>query len=298
MRRILIAVLVLLAAWFIFKDMAYRSIVGASSDVPPEPDYFNDEAWLERPEELPPGGWETPWGVDVFLIAPPASRPAPAGLLAATSEEVRSEFDAFAEGTGADQISETVYAPAYRSPSPASSAAQWKQQRETGADDVRRAFKRYLSTDNRDRGLIIFAAPGAEEILDVILQDVPQTPDFRLRFGGVVVPAGHSSRALDESVGSCSEAFDACVQEIAIDAAASPLRFIAPALRKPKLEYTAEEDVPAAIEVRAEALSQWLDLNAVKPAEPFDTWAADEVVDVAPIRRPNQDEDISGDRGN
>ena len=298
MRRILIVVLVLLASWIIFKDMAYRSIIGASTDAPAEPDYFNAEAWLDRPAELPPGGWETPWGVDLFLIAPPVSRPAPAGLLGATSEELHSEYEEFAEGTGADLISETVYAPAYRSPSPASSAAKWEEQAEVGASDVKRAFKRYLSNDNRDRGLIIVAAPGAEGILDVILQDVPESPDFRQRFGGVVVPTGQSSPALAESVGTCSAAFDTCVQELAIDASASPWRFIFPGLRKPELEYKAEEDVPAAIQVRAEALSQWLDLNAVKPAEPFDTWAADEVVDVAPIRRPNQDEDISGDRGN
>ena len=110
--------------------------------------------------------------------------------------------------------------------------------------------------------------------------------------------ASSSSRGWDAFMGECSPAFDACALPTTIGASASSLGWLLPRVPHPKLSYSAESSLNERVSDRVDSLSSWLDENTDKPAEPFNTWAADEVVDVAPIHRPNSDEDISGDRGN
>ncbi len=298
MRRILIAVVIILVAWIALKNTAYSSFLGEADSSPDAPDYYYSEAWLDRPETPPPGGWETPWGVDVFVIAPPVSDPAPKGLLAADTPSLTDEYQRFMSGLQSQDANWTVYAPAFRSPSPASTGATRKASLAAAMDDVSLGFKRYLSADNRDRGLLILVAPGSEAMLEPVLSQLRSTDSFRQRFAGIILPATATADGVDEITGSCSPAFDSCILRTSMEAKPNVLRYVLPSLPRPKMNYTADEDFPAEVDARMQALSSWLDENAAKPAEPFDTWAADEVVDVAPIRRPNQEEDISGERGN
>src|SRR6185295_17867664 len=80
LRRIVLAaaggaVVILTAMGLAFQDSLFRMAVTppghfATSPAPPRPDYSKAEAWALRPAQPPPGGWEKPWGVDVFFIHP------------------------------------------------------------------------------------------------------------------------------------------------------------------------------------------------------------------------------------
>ncbi|GGB58976.1 hypothetical protein [Henriciella pelagia] len=298
MRRGLIAILVVLVGWFVFKDLIYTSFIGRSDTIPPAPDFFYDDVWLERPSEDTDGGWVTPWGVDLFVVAPPSFHPAPAGLVAADAPDIHDSFKSFLSETGLQHSDLSLYAPSFRSPSPALTGKPRIEAINTSKTDIQDGFTRYLTVDNRDRGVVILIAPGAEEFVPAVVAALPSDDIFRERFGGIIVPASSAIESLDESVGACSNAFEACVLKVELGSEPSRKRWILPSLPHPKRTFIAGDSFIPALESRAAVLSEWLDANAVKPAEPFDSWAADEVVDVAPIRRPNQDEDISGDRGN
>src|SRR6185503_695062 len=80
LRRIVLAaaggaIVVLIATGLAFQDSFFRMAVAppghfATSPVPPRPDYLKAESWALRPAQPQPGGWEKPWGVDVFFIHP------------------------------------------------------------------------------------------------------------------------------------------------------------------------------------------------------------------------------------
>lgn len=297
MRRILIAVFVIFVAWIALKDWGYSTFLGKAEVTPEQPDYFYTEVWLERPEDMPPGGWESPWGIDLFVVAPPVSTPVRKGLVPAESEEMAADYARFAEAAGLTASEATIYAPAYRSPSPGSGANARKEQMLAAQSDIIAALRRYLSADNRSRGLIILAAPGSEPLAESVVEALPQEADFRDRFGGILLPAGADPADWTTKASPCSPAFEDCVVVTSISGQAPVISWLLPGLAHRKQAYSAESDPASTIETRAQTLANWLDLNAEKPAEPFDTWAADEVVDVAPIIRPNQEEDISGERG-
>jgi hypothetical protein len=301
MRRILIALAVLVAllvGWVLIKDSVYLASLGKADAVPDAPDYSYSENWLERPIQKPPGAWETPWGVDILLIAPPATTKAPIGRLAANAPSLAEDYDRFREETEIGSDALTIYAPGYRSPSPASSKARWLEGMQGAAEDIGAAVGRYISTDNRQRGLIIVAAPDTAPLLVSALDALPSDEAFRTRFGGVFVPAGQPIEDWTEKVGSCSPAVETCVVRTSIDAVEPARRFIMPSLPRSRLAYSADDSLQDTLKGRADKLARWLDDNAAKPAEPFNSWSADEIVDVEPIRRPNSDEDISGERGN
>ena len=59
----------------LFQDALFRISITpsghfAEEPAPPRPDYAKPEAWALRPAQPPPGGWETPWGIDIFFIHP------------------------------------------------------------------------------------------------------------------------------------------------------------------------------------------------------------------------------------
>lgn len=297
MRRALIAALVILLAWIALKDLIYAGMLGASDSDPQQPDYSYEESWLQRPDDAPPGGWEEPWGVDVFVLPPPQSTPAPKGLQPADSDKLRSDYRRFLSQSGLDARDMVIYAPAYRSPSPATTGDERFEEMEEARSDVSAALRRYLSADNRDRGLVILAAPGSEPLLNAVLLVLPDSHQFRERFGGVILPDRKLPSVWRDQIGTCSPAFDGCALQTDLAATKPAIGIFIPELPRPKLNYSAGEDFLERVDTRLQALTSWLDLNATKPAEPFDSWAADEVVDVAPIRRPNQDVDISGERG-
>lgn len=295
MRPVLIAILVCLIGWFALKDWTYSLLLGQSEAETEVPDYAFEESWLARPETTPPGGWAEPWGVDLFVLAPPQSTPAGKGLQPVDSPKLAADYQRFSEAVGlGDKI---VYAPAYRSPSPASRGKQRSTEMEKAKADTLSALKRYLEASNRQRGLLILAAPDTEPLLTAVLKALPEDEDFRERFAGVILPDRKTEETWEAQIGPCSPAFETCAVETAFRANKPSLGFLLPELPRPKLSYSGDPAFSETVDTRMQALSNWLDANAVKPAEPFNSWAADEVVDVAPIHRPNGDEDISGERG-
>lgn len=297
MRKVLIAAAILIVGWFALKDWAYTALQGKSDATPEAPDYYFEEVWLSRPAAPTSGGWEIPWGVDLFLIAPPVSTPMPKGAIAADNDALKDEYQALIEDLGLADSDLTIYAPAYRSPSPASSNRERDEEIKFAQDDIAAAMKRYLSTDNRLRGLVILATPDTEPMLYAALQQLPKTQEFRERFGGVLMPSRKDESRWNDFIGTCSPAFEACARATTLVETTGGLNWLTPNLPRKKLSYAGDSGLGNEIAERMQELSNWLDLNAEKPAEPFDTWAADEVVDVAPIHRPNGDEDISGERG-
>ena len=297
MRNVLIAAALLVLGWFALKDWAFGLVLGRSEMVPETPDYFNESVWLERPASQPSGGWEAPWGVDVFLISSPVTSAVRKGALPAEDDALKKEYEALIVQTGLRTDGLTVYAPAYRSPSPASDKRERDEEIKLAQSDIALSMKRYLSAENRQRGLVIVAAPKTEPMLYAALQQLPETAQFRQRFGGVLLPSGKNKSRWDTVMRGCSPAFDDCSLPTTMDANPMGMGWVMPRLPQPHLTYSADPALSSQISDRVEALSSWLDQNAEKPAEPFNSWAADEVVDVAPIHRPNSDQDISGERG-
>ena len=295
MRPVLIAVIICLIGWFALKDWTYSLVLGQTEAETEEPDYAFPETWLDRPDTAPPGGWADPWGVDLFVLAPPQSSPAGKGLQPVGSDKLRADYARLMSLANFENTA--VYAPAYRSPSPASTGKQRKSEMEKAKTDTVSALERYLEADNRQRGLLILAAPDSEPLLSAVLEALPQDEDFRERFAGVILPSRKTIENWESQIGPCSPAFETCAVETSLNAAKPSLGFLLPELPRPKLTYSADAEFDETVKTRVQSLSNWLDANAVKPAEPFNSWAADEVVDVAPIHRPNGDTDISGDRG-
>ncbi|MEQ8559627.1 MAG: DUF3089 domain-containing protein [Henriciella sp.] len=297
MRRILIAAAILVVGWFALKDWAFAFMLGEATTEPEAPDYYYDEVWLERPAEQPQGGWAEPWGVDLFVIPPPVSSPARKGSLPANHEKLHEEYEALSESLQLGASNLTIYTPAYRSPSPASRGRMRDEEIKLAQADLTAAMKRYLSAENRLRGVVILATPDTEPLLYAALQQLPDTEEFRQRFGGVLLPDGKDTERWEEFMGNCSPAFEACAIQTTMTGQSGALAWLTPSLPRQAQSYVAEPELIETIETRLQTLTNWLDLNAEKPAEPFDTWAADEVVDVAPIHRPNGEQDISGERG-
>ena len=299
MRRILIAlglIAVVIVGWFAFKDRLYAASLGTGEREAEAPDYSLEEAWLARPGELPEGGWASPWGVDLLVLAPMPTAPAPAGLLTASSDIMQAEYQRFIEESGLRPEDLVVYTPSFRAPSPASGRRFRESAAGLASEDISRAVARYLASDNRQRGLILFASPGSEPLLEAALSSLPEDEAFRTRFGGLVVSADMDPADWGDRTGTCSGAFETCVAASGVTASRRMRRIFLPNLPRPRLVHSDDGESTDLIERRASELSDWLEANATKPAEPFDTWAAEEVVDVAPIRRPNSERDISGER--
>jgi len=76
MKRLGLAIILLAAAWFGLKDMAMRAYLTQGGPSLPDPlSYTAPEHWATQPETIPPGAWETPWGIDAFIVLPPADLP-------------------------------------------------------------------------------------------------------------------------------------------------------------------------------------------------------------------------------
>lgn len=132
----------------------------AAMPAPPRPDYAMPESWALRPTLPPPGGWEKPWGVDVFFIHPASAY---AGDdwnadIADTAAATRLEQRILPNHAGPFEQAGTVYAPRYRQ-------AALHSEMDVGGDgdgaflvaynDVLAAFDQYTASDNRERGIML-----------------------------------------------------------------------------------------------------------------------------------------------
>jgi hypothetical protein len=169
-RRIILAaagggLLAIIAGWLLLEDPLFRMAVQppgqfASRPAPPAPDYSKAESWALRPTQLTAGGWEKPWGVDIFFVHPGSAYAgddwnAPIDNKAATA---RLADRILPNHAGPFMQAGPIYAPRYRQ------AALHSEINVGGTgdgafllayNDVLAAFDHYMATDNRHRSVVL-----------------------------------------------------------------------------------------------------------------------------------------------
>ncbi|MEM6411903.1 MAG: hypothetical protein AAF683_10260, partial [Pseudomonadota bacterium] len=157
---------VVIIAWFGLKNPIYKLSLSDTPITAVPMDYSLVESWAAYPDARPPGAWETPWGVDIFLIGPPTGLAAAPGIVNALSEEQREAFDkSITELTRALPRGLPIYAPRYHSPSAFHPKGEYAD--EVG-DALNSALENYIDNDNRHRAILLAvderALPYAENI--------------------------------------------------------------------------------------------------------------------------------------
>ncbi len=288
MRRAIVVVAVAAILWMGLKDWAYRTFYMQKDPIETsEPVYGALENWALRPVEAPPGAWESPWGVDLFVLPPIRRAPHPPGVVSFDHERSRGETEAFL-GRLLDVLGDApVYAPYLRHGSPVhKESADFAEMTET---DAVAAFRSYLEEDNLKRGFVLIAPPSMTEPVQSVLASFAGDDDVRQRFGGVVW-LGPETAGLEDL--ECSDGLvGQCLIEVPMKSGVPFLQRLMPNLPRPRLKHhlTDPEAAQVSIANRVAFLSTWLDENAPKPAEPLGGLEEMESVDVAPIRRPGDD---------
>lgn len=285
------------AAWFLLKDIAYRSyIAGKETPGAVTASYLEEDGWAVLPVEPPPGAWITPWGIDFFVIAPPSSVPAGGGLISKAVEPATSEMRAnVLTIEKAFALAGPLYSPVYRHPSAATRAApeDWDVSRE----DIAMAFERYLYSRNNWRGVVLVAAPETQHLAAAVLERVEKDPRLLERFGGIVVIGAPGD--LETTEINCSPAMEGhCGIFAEVNKRQALLDYMRPKLHRSalKFEFSEPADLTVTLQERNTKLSLWLDTNAPKPAEPLGGLDEVEVIEIAPVRRPGETDEVIAER--
>ncbi len=154
-----------LAAGVLLQDVLFRWSIQPSAafnaaSAPPQPDYATPEAWAVRPAKMPPGAWESPWGVDVFFIHPTTAYSGKSWNAPVDAAPARARLDDHTLPNFAAPLEAggPVYAPLYRQAALAAtldSSGGSARALELAYTDVLRAFDHYAATANRGRGVIV-----------------------------------------------------------------------------------------------------------------------------------------------
>lgn len=241
------------------------------SDAPAAPDYATAAAWLARPNDEMPGGWEKPWGLDLIWFVDQ-----PDGYLggwnipldwAGTDSQLSGEEWLYPESDEAYGF----YAPGRRhSASLSGDETDLKSAQALETEDVLKAADFYLETDNKSRGIFLGGqGSGVQAALTVFEQRIADTRPYSEIFGGLII----SSNSTGNEIGDLPPWPD-CAETIADYPCVLDLRTVGDS------ELAAEE-----IERTFERFSAWLDTNVTKPAAPLPPF---ETIELAPIRRPGE----------
>jgi len=274
---------VLILAWFGLKDTIYRASLEANTPASPDPlDYTSVDSWAAFPEVQPPGAWETPWGVDVFLIAPPTGVASVPGLVNARSETHQERFDAsVTELSRAIAKGAPVYAPHYHAPSAVSPRGANAEQVAAG---LTAAFDTYVNEHNLDRAVLLAIDERALPFADPILARLTET-DMAERFAGRVVFGENLSGAVPARCNPSLE--NTCEQTVDMRNHSNAFSVVLPRLRGRigRRSVIDADGTADAISVQMRQVSAWLDENAPKPAEPLGDF---EEIEIAPVYRPDE----------
>ncbi|MEE9381410.1 MAG: DUF3089 domain-containing protein, partial [Hyphomonadaceae bacterium] len=287
MRRTVLIVLISIALWFGLKDWVYRTLYSMGEAEQAEALSYSDASnWALRPEAPPPGAWERPWGVDVYLLLPPSTSPARHGVIGTETASFAKDMERTTI-VFADLLANAgpVYTPLYRQASPALLSRAQSQGTSAREADAKAAFAHYLSEDNRQRAILFAVAPGAEPLVPIITARTVTDPRMADRIVGIVYFGTGSD---DVSIPPCSPVFeDDCLIRFNASTSAGWLSWLKPNLPVKRLRYRLGDNPDAAImlSARSLAVSEWLDEHAPKPAEPLGDF---ETIEIAPIRRPGE----------
>lgn len=254
----------------------------------PALDYTFAEAWESQPSETPPGAWETPWGVDLFMVYPTPRVNSPHGLIdaeAAVTHPSYTKLDVeIREALPSDAF---VYVPKYRPPS----STTTPEAAPPVTDDLIRAFEAYLGNPNRGRAIMLVGVGETDQQITPLLARLSQE-DLRNRFAGLVHFSTREGLETDAAFSElqCSPALEgACYQSVLMESSRPLGDHLLPRLPNLRAEYSVldPDGTAVAIAVQQSAVSIWLDTNAPKPAEPLFGF---EAIEIAPIYTPNGEE--------
>jgi|GEM_PF-1392677 len=286
MKRLGLAIIILAAAWFGLKDMALRAYLtqGAPS-LPDALSYTAPEHWATQPETVPPGAWETPWGIDAFIVLPPTGLNHKHGLVPADNEDaVRDTLRALQKLSPAIPGDTPAYAPFYRAPSRVNTPELATQMAAQASADILTAFELYLQEANQGRGILLIRAQSAAAYTGPLLERLQQE-NLSNRFAGLISFGPEGKNTPDTELVCADILGGACHQNVETSTSFSPIRLFTPntGARVPELNVIDATGVAEAIKVQAANVSVWLDETQPKLAEPFFTTT---VIETAPIFRP------------
>lgn len=279
MKRLAVTLLVAAVLWFGLKDWAFRTFIDDFPEPAASVDYSTGDNWWIWPETAPGGGWETPWGVDIFAVAPKTEAEIAADGYAWADD---SDLAATIEALG---LESPVYLPRVRN----------------AQQDISASFQTYVEDRNTLRSVLFLTTEDNLETIKALHSEQIAGTDLQERFGGVILLDGDT--ATDIAGLACPEYLNSgCVS--AIDAAIGkewlkallPRRGVLPKAIKLKDQEAAAQSVKG----RVSAVSESLDANLPKPAEPLGGFDSMESVDIAPIRRPGDvapEEDAENSEG-
>jgi|GEM_PF-4179531 len=295
MWRSLIALIILGVAWMVSKDaLVDRFAQPTRTEAPEPPDYAAAGAWIARPAEETSGGWETPWGVDVFLILPvPRSGER---IVSLSARQMRDKGDPLHEAIIAEfsQLA-PVYAPGYRAVAPAAYRLKtenpdFQSALITEEEDVIAAFNRYMESDNRFRGVLIVAYGEAARLLRPLEDIVLQSDGLTERtLGYVAIKAPDIAPPAEPIDFSCMPGVSRpCLVNAEYRPDLPLTRFVLPQLpvrALPAPAHAMPEGLAGTLKGRIESASNWLDTNATKPAPPLPPL---EAIEISPVKRPGE----------
>lgn len=282
--------LIALAAWFGLKNTAYSILISRGEVSNPAPlDYTSFDGWASQPDETPPGAWETPWGIDLFVIYPAPRINSVFGLIDAQDAlEHPSHVALEAEIRAALPAAANVYVPKYHPLSTTSDVAVSHAGGVLVGETLAYAFEQYLNNTNRGRGVLVVAVGDADESMRPLLGRL-RADDLVHRFAGFVHFTANADAANGFDELRCSPALaGACYQSVAMTEQRPIGDYLLPRLPglRGVLTVIDPEGTGAAIDAQMAQVSAWLDEHTPKPAEPLFGF---EAIETAPIYRPNGD---------
>ncbi len=159
------AVAAIVAGVVAFQDTLFRMSITppgrfVEEPAPPRPDYTAPASWALTPAHLPPGGWEKPWGIDIFFIHPTSAYSSAGWNVGIDNAEAldRLKQKILPNAAGPFLQAGPVYAPLYRQASLHSEitvGGEGDGAFELAYEDIVRAFDQYLARDNRHRGVVL-----------------------------------------------------------------------------------------------------------------------------------------------
>jgi hypothetical protein len=207
-----IAIAAAIGASILFQDAFFRMSITppgrfADESARARPDYAKAESWALRPANPPPGGWEKPWGIDIFFVHPTSAYSS--GWNAKTNDTealARLNDRILPNHAGPFLQAGPVYAPLYRQASLHSEINVGSEG--DGAfllayEDVLRAFDQYMATDNRHRGIVLAGVGQGGLHVQRLLADRFQTEPQKSRLAAAYVidaalPADFPGKAVSQ----------------------------------------------------------------------------------------------------